>query len=159
MAIIPETPDAPARPTSHVPDTGGTNFYEADPALTDLLALYLPDDLYARDVARVLDRTVVYAQEVAHDPHQAAVQARQAATALYNTTCAVLLLWEGTRLAARQGDARRFLLARLLLEHRLQPRDPLATGGTDRDRSLARQLLSEKPVPVETATALLRPEE
>ncbi len=48
--------------------------------------------------------------------------ARTAATGLYNATSAVLLAWEATRPGA---DARRALLARSVLEHRLSPRDPL----------------------------------
>ena len=38
---------APAhKPGLIAPDTSGMNFYRADPALTDLLRLHLPDGLF-----------------------------------------------------------------------------------------------------------------
>ena len=60
----------------------------------------------------------------ASPPSRAAKQhARQAASALYHVTSAILMTWE----AARPGaDARRALYARLVLEHRLSVQDPLA---------------------------------
>jgi acyl-CoA dehydrogenase len=48
--------------------------------------------------------------------------ARQAASALYHATTAVAMAWE----AAQSGDARRLLLADLVLSHRLGARDALA---------------------------------
>jgi acyl-CoA dehydrogenase len=48
--------------------------------------------------------------------------ARQAASALYDATTAAAMAWE----AQRSGDARRLLLADLVLRHRLGARDPLA---------------------------------
>ncbi|HSU05999.1 MAG TPA: acyl-CoA dehydrogenase family protein, partial [Acetobacteraceae bacterium] len=48
--------------------------------------------------------------------------ARVAATALYNAASAALLAWEGSRPGV---DARRILVARCVLEHRLMPLDPL----------------------------------
>ncbi|MBE0627019.1 MAG: acyl-CoA dehydrogenase family protein [Burkholderiales bacterium] len=48
--------------------------------------------------------------------------ARQAASALYHATTAAAMAWE----AQRSGDARRLLLAELVLRHRLGARDPLA---------------------------------
>jgi hypothetical protein len=49
--------------------------------------------------------------------------ARQAATALYDAASAVLLAWEGSRPGV---DARRALVARFVLRHRLSVVDPLA---------------------------------
>ncbi len=70
--------------------------------------------------------------------------ARQAASALYNATTAVAMAWE----AERSGDARRLLLADLVLRHRLGARDPLAQ---EPDRSAPfGKLLSE---------AAMRPED
>ena len=99
-------------------------------------------------------RAVVTAQETAHEA-RAEVQVRQVATALYNATCAALLVWEGAKLATQTGDARRLLLASLVLAHRLQPRDPLAQENPAREQAIAEQLILEKPVPLETATSLL----
>ena len=68
------------------------------------------------------DRAFAFAESVAADP-ASEQNARQAASALYHITSAVLMTAE----AARPGaDARRALHARLVLEHRLSPQDPLA---------------------------------
>ncbi len=48
--------------------------------------------------------------------------ARQAASALYHAASAIAMAWE----AARLDDPRRLALARMVLTHRLLPRDPLA---------------------------------
>jgi acyl-CoA dehydrogenase len=48
--------------------------------------------------------------------------ARQAASALYHATTAAAMAWE----AKRTGDARRLVLAEMVLAHRLTARDPLA---------------------------------
>ena len=64
--------------------------------------------------------------------------ARQAASALYNATTAVAMAWE----AAASGDARRLLLAELVLRHRLGAHDPLAQE-SDQSQLYAR-LLSEE---------------
>lgn len=61
-----------------------------------------------------------------HDP----ALARSAASALYHITSAAALAWE----AARSGDANRAALARMVLTHRVLPRDPLA--GEDADAAL-----------------------
>jgi acyl-CoA dehydrogenase len=49
--------------------------------------------------------------------------ARRAASALYHLTTAVAMAWE----SARMGSPERMHLARLVLQHRLLPTDPLAT--------------------------------
>ena len=66
--------------------------------------------------------------------------ARQAASALYDATTAVAMAWE----AERSGDARRLLLADLVLRHRLSARDPLARE-TDPSAQFDK-LLSELPM-------------
>ena len=80
------------------------------------------------------------------------VHARQAATGLYYAVAAAVLASEGTRLSA-SGDARRLLLSALVLEHRLQPRDPLKPGSEDR---FADVLLPETPVSRDQADQLLK---
>ncbi|MBI1212639.1 MAG: DNA alkylation response protein, partial [Alphaproteobacteria bacterium] len=57
------------------------------------------------------------------------VQARQAASALYHVTTAAALAWE----AAKTGLKHRAALARLVVRHRLLPKDPLAAQGIDED--------------------------
>src|SRR3546814_13434530 len=77
----------------------------------------VPAEFRAR-IAGFVDRAVVYAEEVASDPRHEKL-ARLAATALYNATTAVLLTWAGGRSAASGGDARRLILAKMVVEHSL----------------------------------------
>ncbi|GIX45971.1 MAG: acyl-CoA dehydrogenase [Candidatus Tectimicrobiota bacterium] len=107
-----------------------------------------------QEVSAMLHRAVAAVQETAYDP-QAERRVRQVASALYHAASAALLLWEGAAAAARWGDARRWLLAWLVLAHRLRPRDPLAAAEPVDEAALAPLLLAEQPVPVETAAALL----
>jgi acyl-CoA dehydrogenase len=80
----------------------------------------LPSSFLAA-LSSTLDRAINLAERVAGQGQE--MLARQAATALYNVTSAVLLAWEGTRPGA---DARRALLSRFVLTHRLSPVDSLA---------------------------------
>ena len=81
-------------------------------------AARLPEGLDALDRAIALARAAQEAPELA----------RQAASALYNVTAAAAMAWE----AARLGDARRLALARMVMQHRVLPRDPLARADADR---------------------------
>jgi len=56
-------------------------------------------------------------------------QARQAASALYHLTTAIAMAWE----AARTDDSSRLALARMVLRHRVMPRDPLDPADPDAD--------------------------
>ncbi len=60
---------------------------------------------------------------------------RQAVTALYHASSAVLLAFEGCETARRRGDARRVLWARLVLDHRFYPRGPLTRSDRGRERA------------------------
>ena len=97
-----------------------------------------------------VERAVAMAEEVAASGNQ--TLARKASDALYNVTAAVLMACEGARLGARGHDARRLLLARLVVDHRLQAQDPLAVP--DEDRELSDALLDDAPVPLDRAQAL-----
>ena len=65
-----------------------------------------------------LERAVALAEAAQEDPSLA----RQAASALYHVTSAAALAWEAERL----GRPERLALARMVLRHRVLPRDPLA---------------------------------
>ncbi len=78
---------------------------------------------------------------------------RQASDALYHVTTAALLAGEGARLGAAGGDAGRLLLARMVLDHRLRPQDPLAAE--DGDGAMIDALLSPEPVSLDQAQALV----
>jgi alkylation response protein AidB-like acyl-CoA dehydrogenase len=64
-----------------------------------------------------LDRAIALAMRAGEDP----ALARQAASALYHVTSAAAMAWEAAR-----GLPERLALARLVLRHRVLPRDPLA---------------------------------
>jgi alkylation response protein AidB-like acyl-CoA dehydrogenase len=67
-----------------------------------------------------LDRAIALARAASGSEGGAMV--RQAASALYHLTSAAAMAWE----AARLDDQRRLALARMVLTHRVLPRDPLA---------------------------------
>ena len=100
---------------------------------------------------QALDRVAAFADRVAAE---AALEthARQAASALYHITSAILMTSE----AARPGaDARRALYARLVLEHRLSVRDPLAPNEAAWEREAAEVLLAERCVSLDEIAKLL----
>ena len=69
------------------------------------------------------DKAIAFAREVArHSENEA--DARRATSTLYQVASAVAMTWEGARIHAARGDARRVLLARAVIDHRLTPNDP-----------------------------------
>ena len=109
------------------------------------------DGRLAGDLAAARTRAMRFARQTAESGDD--TSARQAASALYYATAATVLAAEGARLAAG-GDARRMLLARLVLDHKVMPRDPLERGDAGREVGFAALLLSEQPVPREAIAAL-----
>lgn len=97
----------------------------------------MPPGLRAR-FNTILGRVADLASWAATTSHEEL--ARQVASALYDATTAVAMAWE----AQRTGDARRLLLADLVLRHRLSARDPLAREPDPSD--LFDRLLSEEPM-------------
>ncbi|MEQ9125384.1 MAG: acyl-CoA dehydrogenase family protein [Alphaproteobacteria bacterium] len=80
------------------------------------------------EAARAVEMAVKLADAVAKEGREPLM--RKAASALYNAASAAIMAWEGAMLGQRGGDARRMLLARLVLDHRLRPQDPLASAAT-----------------------------
>ncbi|MFI5000715.1 MAG: DNA alkylation response protein, partial [Reyranellales bacterium] len=101
-----------------------------------------------------LDRVERFAEAVASDPKHEK-RSRVAAGALYHAATAALMAWEGATLGAQGGDARRLLLSRLVIEHRLAPQDPLSLNEPPWEQEAMDLLLQDKPVPLAKATALL----
>jgi acyl-CoA dehydrogenase len=98
-----------------------------------------------------LERALAFAEQVAAEP-DAEATARLAASALYHTTSAILLAWEGSQTSV---DARRALLARFVLEHRLTARDPLVPANDNWERDSIDIVLGPEPAtPARVATLL-----
>jgi hypothetical protein len=98
-----------------------------------------------------LDKALAFAEQVAAGPGMEAT-ARLAASALYHATSAILLSWEGSHSSV---DARRALLARFVLEHRLTARDPLAPSHDDWEREATDIVFRPEPAsPTRVATLL-----
>ena len=95
-------------------------------------------------LAAQIDRAMSFAEGVAADPEQED-KARLAVNALYAVTSAVLLAWEGASAGWNGGDARRLLLARMVLDHRLLSQDPMAPGENRFDKAAAGILLDDAP--------------
>ncbi|WP_421841350.1 acyl-CoA dehydrogenase family protein [Mycobacterium sp.] len=101
-----------------------------------------------------LDKAIRFAVDVAADPHREQ-ECRTVTTGLYNAASAVLLAVEGADSGAAGDDARRLLLARLVITHRLRPRDPLESDGVNTEDAIQHRLLDDAPVSLEDAVALV----
>jgi acyl-CoA dehydrogenase len=101
-----------------------------------------------------LDRSTAFARRIADD---AALEgyARAASSALYHALSACLLAWEGAAIGSGGGDARRLLLAWLVLRHRAGRHDPFDLAGDAREQEVVDLLLDTAPVPTARAQALL----
>jgi acyl-CoA dehydrogenase len=112
----------------------------------------IPEPFRSRLVALV-DRTVAFADAVAKRPN-AEASSRRTASALYHAVSAALLAAEGAELGKRGGDARRLLLARLVLDHRLGSADPFALPDEDWEQKVTAGLLDDEPLSLSGAAAL-----
>ena len=109
---------------------------------------------FRRRLRDSVDRAIAMARRVAATTDNEA-DARRATSALYHVASAVLLAWEGHLVHQKRGDARRMLLSRMVLDHRLGGRDPFAIGAGDHERRSADVLLSDTPAPLSAVTPLL----
>ncbi len=118
--------------------------------------LALAADLHARldDSAKVpqawrdhlrglIDRAVGFAREVAAKADNEA-EARRATSLLYHVASAVQLAWEAQRIDAMRGDARRLLLSRLVIDHRVTPSDPFRLAENKTQDAIAELLLGDR---------------
>jgi acyl-CoA dehydrogenase len=106
---------------------------------------------HRRRLGHALERAIALAETVARNP-QSEHLSRKAATALYNATSAVLLAHEG---AQDERDARRLLMSRMVLVHRLTAEDPLGTDEPTWQERATDLLLADAPVPRADARALV----
>jgi acyl-CoA dehydrogenase len=90
---------------------------------------------------------------VAAEPAREA-DARRATSGLYHVASAVLLAWEGATIHEARGDARRLVLSRLVVDHRLTGRDPFASDAGARESRAGELLLGQRSVSLADAAAL-----
>ncbi len=134
---------------------------QAHVALGDILAekIAAADGLpeaFGSQLQAQVRRAVSFAGEVAAKGDATERHARLAAGALYHAMTAALLAVEGATAGAEPGgDARRLLLARMVLEHRLSPQDPLAITDTAFDEAAEALLLSDAPAPLTAVAKIL----
>jgi acyl-CoA dehydrogenase len=97
-----------------------------------------------RDRLRELtDRATGFAREIALRSENEA-EARRATSLLYHVASAVALAWEAGRIHERRGDARRLLLSRLVIDHRVLAGDPFRLGDNAAQRAITDLLLGER---------------
>ncbi len=106
------------------------------------------------ELSSMIDQAVAFADEVASKPEHEPFS-RQATNALYHVMSASLLAHEGSSLAKTTGDARRLLLSRLVIDHRMRPRDPMSVSDGPVETRCADLLLNDAPVSLEEASRAL----
>ena len=72
--------------------------------------------------------------------------ARRATSLLYHVASAVALAWEGGRIHEMRGDARRLLLSRMVIDHRVSPSDPFQLTESAAQRTITGHLLGDRAV-------------
>src|SRR5665213_4188493 len=72
--------------------------------------------------------------------------ARRATSLLYHVASAVALAWEGGRIHDMRGDARRLLLSRMVVDHRIATGDPFRLTENAAQRAITGHLLGEHDV-------------
>ena len=100
------------------------------------------------------DRALGLAREVAGGIDNEA-EARRATSLLYHVASAVALAWEGGRIHQMRGDARRLLLSRMVVDHRLPAHDPFRVTENSVQRAITDHLLGERPVGIAEVGELL----
>jgi acyl-CoA dehydrogenase len=91
------------------------------------------------------DRAVGFAREVASRSDNEG-DARRATSLLYHVASAVALAWEGGRIHEMRGDARRLLLSRMVVDHRIAAGDPFRLAENPTQRAITDHLLGERDV-------------
>jgi alkylation response protein AidB-like acyl-CoA dehydrogenase len=103
---------------------------------------------------QTLDRAIEFARSVASDPANEH-HCRRAAAGLYNAHTAALMAAEGSVLGSSGGDARRLLIARLVLDRRLNSADPFTLERGQFEAEATSVLLEDAPISLEIAQELL----
>jgi acyl-CoA dehydrogenase len=108
-----------------------------------------------RDRLRELtDRAIGFARDVAaHTDNES--EARRATSLLYHVASAVALAWEGGRIHEMRGDARRLLLSRMVIDHRVSANDPFRVTENAAQRAITSHLLGDRAVAMAEVGELL----
>jgi acyl-CoA dehydrogenase len=122
----------------------------ADAALAADLHARLDDAANAPQAGRdrlrgLTDRAIGFARDVASRTDNEA-EARRATSLLYHVASAVALTWEGGRIHEMRGDARRLLLSRLVIDHRVSAGDPFRLMENGAQRGMTAHLLGDRAV-------------
>jgi hypothetical protein len=72
--------------------------------------------------------------------------ARRATSLLYHVASAVAFAWEGSRIHEMRGDARRLLLSRMVVDHRIAAGDPFRLAESAAQRAVTNHLLGDRAV-------------
>ena len=113
----------------------------------------LPAAFRAR-LESAIDTALHFATEVAANPAYERF-CRLAAARLYHIATATLLAEEGVRLGVEGGDARRLLLARFVLEHRLQDARSGDLSRFDWEDAAISALLEDAPITLDDACRMV----
>jgi acyl-CoA dehydrogenase len=100
------------------------------------------------------DRAVGFAREVAGRSDREA-EARRATSLLYHVASAVQLSWEAGRIHEMRGDARRLLLSRMVIDHRVSASDPFQLADDATQRAMSDLLLGERAAGMAEVSELL----
>jgi acyl-CoA dehydrogenase len=131
----------------------------ADAALAADLHARLDDSAdvpqaWRNHLRELTDRAVGFARGVAERTDNQA-EARRATSLLYHVASAVSLAWEGGRIHEMRGDARRLLLSRMVIDHRVSANDPFRLTENDAQRAITSHLLGEDAVGMREVGELL----
>jgi acyl-CoA dehydrogenase len=132
----------------------------ADAALAADLHARLDDSVNVPQAWRgrlrdLTDRAVGFAREVAGRTDNEA-EARRATSLLYHVASSVALAWEGGRIHEMRGDARRLLLSRMVIDHRVLANDPFRLTENSAQREISGHLLGERAVGMAEVGELLK---
>jgi alkylation response protein AidB-like acyl-CoA dehydrogenase len=108
---------------------------------------------YAGQLKGLVDQTVKFAEDVARSGKE--THARKASSALYHVTTATLLANEGSMLGEMGRDARRLLLSRMVVDHKLNSAQPLSMENDAFDTAATDVLLSDKSISLDEAKGIL----
>jgi hypothetical protein len=73
-------------------------------------------------------------------------EARRATSLLYHVASAVALVWEGGRIHEMRGDARRLLLSRMVIDHRVSVNDPFRLTENSVQREISGHLIGDRAI-------------